>query len=61
VVDIKINDSSTQTCLYRAVPINKLNLALNSTWLVDTKGKFNVGDTLSFQLSQPNPPTVNNN
>jgi len=36
--------------IYYAVPIERKDLNLNSTWFVDSVDKFNVGDTLSFHL-----------
>lgn len=38
--------------IYLAKPIDKKNLNMSSTWFVDSVGKFNAGDTLSFQHYQ---------
>lgn len=46
----KIEPNKTKgLSIYLAKPIDKKNLNMNSTWFVDSVGKFNAGDTLSFQ------------
>lgn len=37
------------TCIYLVAPIETKDLTINKTWIVDSVGKFDVGDTLSFQ------------
>ena len=49
VEEIKINKNSNQTDLYFVRPIEKKDLNMKFTWFVDSSGRFNVGDTISFQ------------
>lgn len=37
------------TSIYLVRPIEKKNLNMSKTWFVDSVGRFNAGDTLSFQ------------
>ena len=37
------------TSLYLVEPIDKMDLNMKGTWFVDSVGRFNAGDTLSFQ------------
>ena len=37
------------TSLYLVRPIEQKDLNMSKTWIVDSVGKFNAGDTLSFQ------------
>lgn len=37
------------TSIYLVRPIESKDLNASGTWFVDTTGKFNAGDTLSFQ------------
>jgi hypothetical protein len=46
-VDIHTNGMA----FYKANPIEHKDLNVNYTWFVDSIGKFNTGDTISFQLS----------
>jgi len=49
VVKIEPHTNNTKNlCTYHVHPIENLNLNANSTWLVDSIGMFNIGDTLSF-------------
>jgi len=51
IEQIKTNKTNkvNGTTLYFAVPINPKDLNCNETWFVDSIGKFNPGDTVSFQ------------
>lgn len=53
VLEIDQNKNSNETSLYLVRPLDVKNLNASSTWFVDSIGKFNVGDTLTFQLSSP--------
>jgi hypothetical protein len=37
------------TSIYLVRPIEKKDLNMSKTWFVDSVGRFNAGDTLSFQ------------
>ena len=37
------------TSIYLARPIEQKDLNMSKTWFVDSVGRFNAGDTLSFQ------------
>jgi len=37
------------TSIYLVWPIETKDLMMNKTWFVDSTGKFNAGDTVSFQ------------
>lgn len=43
------NNKTKGTNLYFVEPIEKYDLNISRTWFVDSVGKFNAGDTLSFQ------------
>jgi hypothetical protein len=46
----KIQTNKTKgTNLYLVEPIDKMDLNMKGTWFVDSVGRFNPGDTLSFQ------------
>jgi hypothetical protein len=45
----RIEPNTKNTSIYLVEPIERLNLNMNHTWVVDSVGKFNAGDTLSFQ------------
>jgi hypothetical protein len=49
VKEIKTNTKNTS--IYLVEPIEKEDLNMRYTWMVDSIGKFNAGDTLSFQIS----------
>lgn len=50
IQQIKINKAKVKgTSAYFVTPIEVLDLNINSTWFIDSVGKFNVGDTVSFQ------------
>jgi len=48
VIRIELNKTKG-TSIYLVNPVEKRNLNINSTCFVDSAGRFNVGDTLSFQ------------
>ena len=48
VVQIQPNQTKG-TSTYLVKPIDKKELNIRETWFVDSVGKFNAGDTLSFQ------------
>tara|TARA_R110000868_G_scaffold108627_1_gene296317 strand:- start:28 stop:291 length:264 start_codon:yes stop_codon:yes gene_type:complete len=45
----RIQPNTKTTSTYLVEPIEKQDLNMSSTWIVDSVGKFNAGDTLSFQ------------
>ena len=45
----RIEPNTKNTSIYLVEPIEKKDLNMNYTWVVDSVGKFNAGDTLSFQ------------
>lgn len=45
----RIEPNTKTTSIYLVEPIEKQDLNINYTWVVDSVGKFNAGDTLSFQ------------
>lgn len=45
----RIEPNTKTTSIYLVEPIEKQDLNMNYTWVVDSIGKFNAGDTLSFQ------------
>lgn len=47
VTTIKPNTKTTS--IYLVEPTEQQGLNMNFTWIVDSVGKFNAGDTLSFQ------------
>ena len=47
VTRIEVNTKTTS--IYLVEPTGKQNLNMNHTWIVDSIGKFNAGDTLSFR------------
>jgi len=46
----RIEPSENGMNTYLVSPIETKDLNMSSTWFVDSAGKFNAGDTLSFQL-----------
>ena len=44
----RIEPNTKTTSIYLVEPIEKQDLNMNHTWVVDSVGKFNAGDTLSF-------------
>jgi hypothetical protein len=48
----KIQPNAKSTSAYLLMPIEKGDLNANYTWIIDSVGKFNAGDTLSFQRCQ---------
>ena len=45
----RIEPNTKTTSIYLVEPTEKQDLKMNYTWVVDSVGKFNAGDTLSFQ------------
>ena len=45
----RIETNTKTTSIYLVEPIEKQDLNMSHTWVVDSVGKFNAGDTLSFQ------------
>ena len=45
----RIEPNTKTTSIYLIEPTEKKDLKMNYTWVVDSVGKFNAGDTLSFQ------------
>jgi len=45
----RIEPNTFATSIYLLEPIDKQDLNMNHTWIVDSIGKFTAGDTLSFQ------------
>ena len=45
----RIEPNTKTTSIYLVEPIEKQDLNMSHTWVVDSVGKFNAGDTLSFQ------------
>ena len=43
-----IEQNERGTSLYYVYPIEKKNLNVNSTWFIDSVGKYNAGDTVCF-------------
>jgi len=43
------HNKTKETSIYLVEPIGKMDLNMSSTWFVDSIGRFNVDDTLSFQ------------
>lgn len=50
VTQIKPNKTNS-TSIYLLEPIESMDLNMYSTWIVDSVGKFNAGDTLYFTKS----------
>lgn len=50
VIERIVANNTKGTSLYLASPIDKKDLNMSSSWFVDSTGKFNAGDTISFQL-----------
>ena len=49
-VVIQIRPNQTKgTSIYLVKPIEKKDLNMSKTWFVDSVGRFNTGDILSFQ------------
>jgi len=51
VIQVKPN-LTEGTSIYLVQPIDRQNLMMNETRFVDSVGKFNAGDTVSFQNCQ---------
>lgn len=47
-----IIENNNKTSIYLATPLEIMDLNVNITWFVDDSGKFNIGDTVSFELSR---------
>jgi hypothetical protein len=45
----RIQPNTETTSIYLVEPIENKDLNMNFTWIVDSVGKFNAGDTLCFQ------------
>jgi hypothetical protein len=48
--EIESNINKSKTNIYFASPIEGLDLSVLSTHFIDSVGKFNINDTISFQL-----------
>lgn len=46
----RIEPNKNGTSLYYVAPIEPKNLNMSKTWIVDSIGKYDAGDTLCFQL-----------